>query len=140
MELPASNFWFVGHNKLSVVVLSMENFDLGKFLQRGYYLTLGLTSTLLEMAQDPTKREERLRELDRLADELVAKGVSTEAEARSYVDQVVAGGVNKNASEATVATVATPVREDNSEQELQELTNQIAKLRAELEQLRNAKN
>ncbi len=118
----------------------MENFDLGKFLQRGYYLTLGLTSTLLEMAQDPTKREDKLRELDRLADELVAKGVSTEAEARSYVDQVVAGGVNKNAREATVSTVATPVREDNSEQELQELTNQIAKLRAELEQLRNAQN
>ncbi len=117
----------------------MNNLDLGKFLQRGYYVALGLTSTLLEMAQDSSKREERLRDLDRLADELVAKGVSTEAEARSYVDQMVAKGVSKNAADATVSAVATPVTEDTSEQELQELTAQIANLRAELEELRSAK-
>jgi polyhydroxyalkanoate synthesis regulator phasin len=118
----------------------MNNLDFGKFLQRGYYLTLGLTSTLLEMAQDSTKREDRLRDLDRFADELVAKGVSTEAEARSYVDQVVGKGVSQDASDATVSAVATPVAEDAAEQELQELTNQIANLRAELEELRSAQN
>ncbi|PLS68543.1 MAG: hypothetical protein CV045_07330 [Cyanobacteria bacterium M5B4] len=116
----------------------MNTFDLGKLLQRGYYVTLGLTSTLLEMAQDPTKRDDRLRDLDRFADELVAKGVSTEAEARSYVDQVIAKGVSKDAADTTVAAVATPVPEDTPEQELQELTTQIAKLRAELEELRAA--
>lgn len=116
----------------------MDNIDFGKFLQRGYYVTLGLTSTLLEMAQDSTKREDRLRDLERFADELIAKGVSTEAEARSYVDQVVAKGVSKDAADATVTAVATPVTEDSTEQELQELTNQLANLRAELEELRSA--
>ncbi|MFN3361453.1 MAG: hypothetical protein ACK421_08520 [Pseudanabaenaceae cyanobacterium] len=121
----------------------MNTIDLGRLLQRGYYVTLGLTSILLEITQDATKREERIKDLDRFLDELVAKGVSTEAEARSYVDQMMARSTQapdtkSDAAGTTVTAVATPVP-DNTEQELRELTEQIAKLRQELEQLRAQK-
>ncbi|MCS6958873.1 MAG: hypothetical protein RMK91_02350 [Pseudanabaenaceae cyanobacterium SKYGB_i_bin29] len=118
----------------------MNTIDWGKLLQRGYYVTLGFTSILLEIAQDATKREERIKDLDRFLDELVAKGVSTEAEARSYVDQIMARGTQTSKTEdgTTVTAVATTVA-DNTEQELRELTEQIAKLRQELEQLRAEK-
>ncbi|OYQ63409.1 hypothetical protein B9G53_17220 [Pseudanabaena sp. SR411] len=141
----------------------MDTIDLEKLFQRGYYVTLGATSSLLEVIQDPTKREENLRRFgrsfDEITQELAEKGVTTEAEARSYVDKFIAQQVNgsstttsESAGLTTVTTTAKTV-EDNatdsmSEQsnqsvkasmrdEIKELTEQLAGLRSELEKLRS---
>jgi polyhydroxyalkanoate synthesis regulator phasin len=135
----------------------MDTIDLEKLIQQGYYVTLGATSSLLEVIQDPIKREENLRMWGRtfneLSQDLAAKGVSTEAEARSYVDSFIAQRVNgtkpqeETTSLTTVNTTAESVEETNAEastakvkssmrDEIQELTDQLTNLRAELEQLR----
>jgi len=142
----------------------MDTIDLSKIMQRGYYVTLGATSSLLEVIQDPIKREENLRMLgrsfDEVTQELAEKGVTTEAEARSYVDsfiaQQVSGTSMPNSTSTGLTTVTTTARTvddsvpdiltDKSAQavkssmrdEIQELTQQLASLRSELEQLRES--
>jgi len=140
----------------------MDTIDLEKLLQRGYYVTLGATSSLIEVIQDPTKREENLRRLgrsfDEITQELAEKGVTTEAEARSYVDKFIAQQVNGTNTDiesvglTTVTTTAKTVDDNSSDNtsdkpaqkvkasmrdEIAELTQQLASLRSELEQLRS---
>jgi hypothetical protein len=141
----------------------MDTIDLEKLFQRGYYVTLGATSSLLEVIQDPTKREENFRRLgrsfDEITQELAEKGVTTEAEARSYVDKFIAQQVNggsstTNSESAGLTTVTTTAKtvDDNTadgteksdksvkasmRDEIQELTQQLASLRSQLEQLRS---
>jgi polyhydroxyalkanoate synthesis regulator phasin len=141
----------------------MDTIDLEKLFQRGYYVTLGATSSLIEVIQDPSKREENLKRLgrsfDEITQELAEKGVTTEAEARSYVDKFVSqqvSGTSTNGSESTgLTTVTTTAKtvDDNAPEilttkvektvkasmrnEIQELTQQLASLRSELEQLRS---
>ncbi len=140
----------------------MDTIDLEKLFQKGYYVTLGATSSLLEVIQDPAKREENFRRLGRsfeeITQELAEKGVTTEAEARSYVDKFIAQQVNgtttnsESAGLTTVTTTAKPVDEnatDSSSEkpdqsvkasmrdEIQALTQQLASLRSQLEQLRS---
>ncbi|MBD2187784.1 hypothetical protein [Pseudanabaena mucicola] len=139
----------------------MDTIDLGKLAQKGYYVTLGATSSLLEVIQDPIKREENLRligrNLDEVTQELANKGVSVEAEARSYVDNFIAQQVNGTASKSsestgltTVTTTAKTVEDDvntstkadqkvkaSMRDEIQELTQQLATLRSELAQMRS---
>lgn len=141
----------------------MDTIDLEKLFQRGYYVTLGATSSLLEVIQDPTKREENFRRLgrsfDEITQELAEKGVTTEAEARSYVDKFIAQQVNGGSSTSnsesagltTVTTTAKTVDDNTSDgteksdksvkasmrDEIQELTQQLASLRSQLEQLRS---
>ncbi|PZV16926.1 MAG: hypothetical protein DCF20_07185 [Pseudanabaena sp.] len=141
----------------------MDTIDLEKLFQRGYYVTLGATSSLLEVIQDPAKREENFRRLgrsfDEITQELAEKGVTTEAEARSYVDKFIAEQVNgkstNNSESAGLTTITTTsktvddnVTDSSSEKadqsvkasmrdEIQELTQQLASLRSELEQLRS---
>jgi polyhydroxyalkanoate synthesis regulator phasin len=142
----------------------MDTLDLEKLFQRGYYVTLGATSSLLEVIQDPIKREENLKMLGRTFDEitqdLAEKGVSVEVEARSYVDSFIAQQVNgteaSKSSENGLTTVTTTAKTvyDNSVEatievgvkpdkvkasmrdEIQELTQQLSSLRSEIEQLR----
>jgi polyhydroxyalkanoate synthesis regulator phasin len=141
----------------------MDTIDLEKLFQKGYYVTLGATSSLLEVIQDPTKREENFRRLgrsfDEITQELAEKGVTTEAEARSYVDKFIAqqvngGGSDTNSESAGLTTVTTTAKtvDDNASDdteksdksvkasmrdEIQELTQQLASLRSQLEQLRS---
>ena len=140
----------------------MDTIDLEKLVQKGYYVTLGATSSLIEVIQDPIKREENLRLLGRNFDEitqaLAEKGVTTEAEARSYVDnfiaQQVSGQSSPNSEETGLTTVTTTAKtvDDNTNDvaekaaqkvkasmrnEIAELTQQLASLRSELEQLRS---
>ena len=141
----------------------MDTIDLEKLFQRGYYVTLGATSSLLEVIQDPAKREENFRRLgrsfDEITQELAEKGVTTEAEARSYVDKFIAQQVNgtgntTNSESAGLTTVTTTAKtvDDNApdgteksdksvkasmRDEIQELTQQLASLRSQLEQLRS---
>jgi polyhydroxyalkanoate synthesis regulator phasin len=140
----------------------MDTIDLEKLFQRSYYVTLGATSSLLEVIQDPTKREENFRRLgrsfDEITQELAEKGVTTEAEARSYVDKFIAQQVNGNTANSesagltTVTTTAKTVDENTTDSssetsdksvkasmrdEIQQLTEQLASLRSQLEQLRS---
>jgi polyhydroxyalkanoate synthesis regulator phasin len=115
-----------------------------QLLKKGFRVTIGATATLIEVLQDPQRREQNLsrlrRELDQLAQEWAEKGEMTEQEARSFVDILIAqrrADSDRVASEAIVTTTAVPVPPPSSEVlELQELTAQLAAIRAELAHLR----
>ncbi|MBC7824991.1 MAG: hypothetical protein H7126_14215 [Candidatus Parcubacteria bacterium] len=115
-----------------------------QLLKKGFRVTIGATATLIEVLQDPQRREQNLsrlrRELDQLAQEWAEKGEMTEQEARSFVDTLIAqrrAESDRAASEAIVTTTAVPVPPPSSEVlELQELTAQLAAIRAELAHLR----
>jgi polyhydroxyalkanoate synthesis regulator phasin len=112
--------------------------------QKSLRVTIGATATLIETLQDPQQREANLSrlktDLGQMTDEWEVKGESTEREARSFVDSLLnqaSSRVNTATSPEprTVSTTAAPIAPD-VQQDLQELTNQIAALRAELEKLR----
>ena len=115
-----------------------------RLLQKGFRVTIGATATLIEVLQDPQRRDQNLSklrlELDQLAQEWAEKGEITEQEARSFVDTLMAQRRNVSdqaASETTITTIATPVVSPPTEVlELQELTAQLAAIRAELALLR----
>lgn len=105
-------------------------------LQRGFHLTLGVATALTEGLQDGNKRDATLRrlsvDLPGLTDEWVAKGATTEREARTFVDQLLAGqGDRYTTVNTTATTVPSTVQAD-----LQELTAQVAALRQELDRMR----
>jgi polyhydroxyalkanoate synthesis regulator phasin len=113
-----------------------------RFLQRGFHVTLGATASVVEILQDPQRRDANLNRLrlewNQLSEEWATRGEVTEREARSYVDQWVAERRN-SAEPPTVTTTATTVitsPKTDAQQELQELTAQLAAMRAELERLR----
>jgi polyhydroxyalkanoate synthesis regulator phasin len=113
-----------------------------RLLQQGFRVTLGATASLVEILQDPQKRDANLAKLrtefDQLAQEWAEKGEVTEREARSYVDNFIAQRRGTD-STTTVTTTATtvPVASQEVQLELQELTAQLAAIRAELEKLRS---
>ena len=125
--------------------------NLPQILQTGFHLTLGATSFLIETLQDPLKRSENLDKLTQsdlglLADELLEKGEMTDREARNFVDTIFSQpGARENAESESVshqqsdtATDTPPesVVQPDVKLEIQELTAQMAALRAELENLR----
>jgi len=114
----------------------MDNTDIGKVLSKGYYVALGAIATLVDTLQSEPKRQQVVSSLqtslERILQELANKGVSTEAEARSYVDRMVA----PPAKVQTVETQATTVPADDIA-ELKELTQQVAELRAELAKMQD---
>ncbi|MEX0268007.1 hypothetical protein AB3R30_02575 [Leptolyngbyaceae cyanobacterium UHCC 1019] len=117
----------------------MNSETLIQLLQNGFRVTLGATASLIEVVQDPQKRHENLSKLrqewSQLADEWAVKGESTEQDARNFVDTVLSQrrAQNDYPPTATVPTSAAP----GVQTEIQELTAQIATIRAELEKLRN---
>ncbi|MEP0918659.1 hypothetical protein NC981_17655 [Leptolyngbya sp. DQ-M1] len=117
-----------------------------RILQKSFRVTLGATASLVEILQDPQKREANLTkikaEVDQLTREWANKGEMTEQEARSYVDTLMAQRRGEMNSGTTVTTTATPVPTASPEVqlELQELTAQLAALRAEVERLRTEEN
>ena len=121
----------------------MDSNNLIQLLQKGFRVSLGATATLIEILQDPQKREQNLSklqtELNQLSEEWAAKGEVTEQEARNFVDTILAkqGGSTKGskAGSTTITTTATPVSAPDVQTELQELTDQIASIRSELEKL-----
>jgi polyhydroxyalkanoate synthesis regulator phasin len=121
----------------------MNTDTLVQIAQKSLRVTIGATATLLETLQNPQQREANLSklktELNQMADEWEVKGESTEREARSFVDSLINQASNRvsvSISEPrTVSTTAAPITPD-VQQDLQELTTQIASLRAELERLR----
>lgn len=116
-------------------------------LQTGFRISLGATASLIESLQDSQKREEIISKLTnsefgQLTEEWAKKGEITEQEARNFVDSLLnqqssqTPGETPGASGATTET-PTPTASPDVQLELQELTAQIAAMRAELERLRN---
>jgi polyhydroxyalkanoate synthesis regulator phasin len=112
-------------------------------LKKGFHVTLGATSSLVESIQDPIKREENLAQLrmgpNEFAEVLAERGAVTEVEARKFVDNVVAQ-YNPSASSSSTGTASaspSPSIDPTLQLELQDLTKQLAELRA---QLRNSAN
>lgn len=125
----------------------MDSNHLTQLLQKGLRVTLGATASLIEVLQDPEKREQNLAQLrsdlSQLAEEWDAKGAMTEQEARNFVDTLIEQRNRQQAqssydptTQASTAT-ATPTAPPDLQLELQELTAQIAAIRTELEKLRN---
>ncbi len=123
----------------------MESQNLTDLLQQGLRVTLGATASLIEILQDPQKRDENLNklktDLGQLADEWAAKGALTEQEARSFVDTLLEQRQRQTPSEPSTADTTTtdspPTASPDIQLGLQELTAQIAAIRAELEKLRD---
>jgi polyhydroxyalkanoate synthesis regulator phasin len=119
-----------------------------QLLHKGFRVTLGATASLIEILQDPQRRDEnlgRLRtDLAELADEWAVKGELTEQEARNFVETILAQQTRTNSSSesggtttiTTTATTAPPAATPDVQNDLRELTDQIAAIRAELEKLR----
>ncbi|HIK32192.1 MAG TPA: hypothetical protein IGS17_08110 [Oscillatoriales cyanobacterium M59_W2019_021] len=124
--------------------MSSDNFV--QTLQTGFRITVGATASLIESLQDDRKREENLETLKldwmQIADKWAAKGEQTEQEARNFVDAVMSQG-QSTTSRPPTDSASSAVEENPASaadvavhSELQELTEQIAQLRKELEQLR----
>ncbi|CDM98142.1 MAG: hypothetical protein P5702_00625 [Limnospira sp. PMC 1291.21] len=125
--------------------------NLTQMLHQGFRVTLGATSSLIEILQDPQKREANLEtiqsQLNELAQEWAEKGAITEEEARSFVDTLLSQSESTQSSEVDSSNITTPTDSTESEvsspqtneiTEIQNLTSQIAKLREELERLRES--
>ncbi|AFY69015.1 hypothetical protein Pse7367_0713 [Thalassoporum mexicanum PCC 7367] len=131
--------------------------DIATILQKTFHVSLGATASLVEMLQDPEKRtvtvETMLSDIDKFTAELAAKGAVTEVEARNFVDSFISDQINKpdapagstetgDASEATVDTAANEVGDrpgagdESVESDIKDLTEQLAALRSELENIR----
>jgi polyhydroxyalkanoate synthesis regulator phasin len=107
-------------------------------LKKGFHVTLGATSSLVESIQDPIKREENLAQLrmgpNEFAEVLAEKGAVTEVEARKFVDNVVAQYKPSASSYSTGPASTSPSTSIDPalQLELQDLTKQLAELRAQL--------
>lgn len=121
-----------------------------QFFQKGVHVTLGATTALVESLQDAQKRDENVSRLssdfDGLVEDLAAKGEVTEQEARRMVESMMSqvGGSMSNSPASssaprsnTVNTTATVVPDAAVQADLQELTAQIAAMRAEIERLKH---
>jgi polyhydroxyalkanoate synthesis regulator phasin len=110
------------------------------FLKKGFHVTLGATTSLVEAIQDPLKREEALAQLrlgpNELAEYLAEKGAVTEVEARKFVDGVVAqygsGPASSTGSSSSGSPYPTPTIDLSLQQDLRDLTAQLAELRSQL--------
>ncbi|MFB2973176.1 hypothetical protein ACE1CD_29795 [Aerosakkonema sp. BLCC-F183] len=118
-----------------------------ELLQTGFRVSLGAAASLIESVTDSQKREEIISkvsksEFGQLTDEWAKKGELTEQEARNFVESLLNQGKNQTPTETPAPSTdpsEIPISADPPEvqQELQELTAQIAAMRAELERLRN---
>jgi multidrug resistance efflux pump len=117
-----------------------------QLLQKGFHVALGATTSVVESLQDPTKRQENMAHLRldplQLAQILEQKGAVTEQDARILVDTLMAQQGNGNwngASTQTTTVNASTVSSTppGTQTELEELTAQLAAIRAELERERS---
>lgn len=128
------------------------NDTLTQLLQKGFRVTLGATTTIVEAIQDPRRREANLSklttELSQLAEEWEARGVTTEREARNFVDTIwsqagqssTAASYPSSPSTSSIAPSPATAPPADVQQDLQELTAQIAAIRAEIERIRDQDN
>lgn len=123
--------------------------NLTELLHKGFRVTLGATSSLIEILQDPYKRNENLEKIQsqfsELTNEWAEKGQVTEREARNFVDTILSQQRSSSYSESTTVTTSPSVpttipitTEPEPVQEIQDLTTQIAELKDELKRLQDS--
>lgn len=126
----------------------MNSDNLNQLLHQGFRVTLGATASLVETLQDPQKRTENLSqvksELNYLTTEWAAKGEVTEQEARYFIENLLnqlgsqrVSTTPENSPATSFTTPPTQTAPPAVQSELQELTEQLAALRTELEKMRN---
>jgi polyhydroxyalkanoate synthesis regulator phasin len=114
-----------------------------KLLQKGFHVSLGATSSLLESIQDSRKREENLAQMrlgfDQVTQIWTEKGIVTEQEARKFVDGLVSQipQANPPSSRPPRSSPTTP-ETSQTQAELEELTSRLADLRSQLEKDRQS--
>ncbi len=125
----------------------MDKTALFQTLQQGLHVTVGATATLIETIQDPQKRTETLSELQstlhRQAQQWSEKGLVTEEEARRLIDSWLAKykpSTSTTNGGSTRTTEGGNITYTNAQSEIQDLTEQIIALKAELEQTRESNN
>jgi len=114
-----------------------------ELFKKGFLVTLGATTSVVESIQDSQKREENLSQLnlgfDQLSQIWANKGEVTESEARRMIDSMASQyGLQTPPSPygSSSSTPATSPSVDPSLQlELKTLTNQLANIRLELTQM-----
>lgn len=119
-----------------------------EFLKKGFHVTLGATTSVVESLQDSQKREENISQLnlgfDQLSQIWAEKGEITESEARKMIDSMATQyGVNANpmsSGSSTSSSATSPSIDPSLQQELKTLTNQLANIRLELTQMGNQDN
>ena len=125
----------------------MDKTALLQTLQQGLHVSVGATATLIETIQDPQKRNETLSELQstfqQQAQQWAEKGLVTEEEARRLMDSWLAKYKPSSSSAnggSTGASEGGNITYTNAQSEIQDLTEQIIALKAELEQARANSN
>lgn len=121
----------------------MANYNnLFQFVQQGFRVTLGATTSLVETLQDDQKRQTKMTQLstqlNQQVQEWAEKGEVTEQEARRVMDNFWSQSVNQQSNPtSTSVDISNPATSNsNSPSEIQDLTDQIINLRKELENLR----
>lgn len=118
------------------------------FLKKGFHITLGATTSVVESIQDSQKREENLSQLnlgfDQLSQIWADKGEITESEARKMIDSMAAQyGLTTNpmsSGNSASPSATSPSIDPSLQQELKTLTNQLANIRLELTQMMGDQN
>ncbi|MGD1860274.1 MAG: hypothetical protein ACFB0E_09925 [Leptolyngbyaceae cyanobacterium] len=114
-------------------------------IHKGFRVTLGATASLVDALRDPQASQEKfgnISDFEVLTQELEAKGVDAEREARATVDslmnqmgQIPNPFVSPPASEATVEAQASTVVDVSVQAEIEALTLELSTLRQEIETL-----
>ena len=114
--------------------------DLTQIIQKGFHLTLGATSFFMETLQNTSKRDENLKKLNsdfnQLTEEWAQRGEMTEREARNFVDTIL-NQQNSQVNTDSINVPSTPVSDfvqSDIQRDLLELTQEVADLRAALQQ------
>ncbi|NCJ08581.1 hypothetical protein GS597_19120 [Synechococcales cyanobacterium C] len=114
----------------------METNNPMELLRKGFHVTLGATTSLVESVQDPQKREENLAELQLGFDELTqlwaAKGEVTELEGRQMLDNLMAQQQSTSADSTAYGVTGTTATTALLQEQLKELTVQLAAIRQEI--------
>jgi polyhydroxyalkanoate synthesis regulator phasin len=120
-------------------------------LQKSFRVTLGATASLLDALKDPQGSQAKFStigtDVDRLTEELEARGADTEREARELVDTVMTQMppipnpfATTAPGDATVDAVATPVVDLSIQSDLEALTVELAALRQNLDAMQAGSN
>jgi len=120
----------------------MNNHPIFDFVQKGFRVTIGATTVLLETLQDTHKRQETFSQLqtqwNELAHEWAKKGEQTEEEARQIINKI--WNQKQNTSRGDKQTVTTvdvsSTTSEPVESDIKNLTQQLIELRQQLEDLR----
>ncbi len=110
-----------------------------QFVQTGFRVTVGATTSFFEGIQDTQKREHITQllqtDFNQLVKEFADKGEITEQDARKFVETVIMQQTGNNSTSNQSNSIV--IYSDFSS-ELRELTNQISSLRNDLEKMRNS--